>query len=144
MIIDLPLTVPTTAPTNLLSTIITYTKPYLFRFSWEMNQPTAISRSMVHSGFNLYCSADQVVQPGTFVTAGQNIVTHSVFSSAVEESYSADIFMPTNCDSQIRYYLCSVAAFNEQGEGPQSENFTTYLPCDFKSNCVNCVVFPWQ
>lgn len=133
----MPSLVPMTPPSDLLSTILTYTIPFQFRFSWEMKQPTPISKSMIHAGFTLYCNVDQVDEPGAFATAGQNIITHSVFTSAVQESYSADIFVPTDCDSKITYYVCSVSAFNEQGEGPRSLNASVYLPCDFKSKCAH-------
>lgn len=128
--------VPTTSPSNLLSTVTAYNEPFQYRFSWEMDQPNSISRSMVHSGFTLYCVIDQVDQSGAFIEAGQSIVTHSIFTSAIQDSYSADIFMPTNCGSKIHYYLCSVSAFNEQGEGPRSENATVYLPCNFNCKCA--------
>ena len=47
--------------------------------------------------------------------------------------YRADVFLPVNCDAMIHYYMCSVAAFNEKGEGPMSRQLKTYLPCDFTS-----------
>ena len=147
--IDVCSLVPTTAPSDLLSKILVYTMPFHYRFSWSINQPNSIGQSMIHTGFTLNCSIDQADQSVSFVTTGQSIFTHSIFTSTVQDSYSAEIFMPTNCGLNILYYLCSVSAFNGEGEGPKSEAIPVYLPCDFNSECSTsgwgtCLFIYWS
>ena len=59
-----------------------------------------------------------------------DIVSHVVFNDRRQTSYSADVFVPVNCDVGIEAYMCSVAAFNMEGEGPRSQALETLLPCN--------------
>lgn len=84
---------------------------------------------MVHTGFVIYCGTNDTA--AGFTASGRDIVTQYIFNKTRHNQYMADVFMPANCDVQIHFYLCTVAAFNEKGEGPRSLPVTTYLPCNF-------------
>ncbi len=84
---------------------------------------------MVHTGFTIYCSTNSTIP--NFEASGSNIVSHSVFVDMIQQSYSADVFVPVNCEVGIKSYMCSVAAFNREGEGPRSQALETLIPCNF-------------
>lgn len=86
---------------------------------------------MVHSGFTVYCSTN--VTAPDFAATDADIVSHSILNSQIQQIYSAEVFLPVNCDVRIPSYSCAVAAFNEEGEGPRSPTVETLLPCDFTS-----------
>lgn len=130
------------APSDLIYSTLSNNQPFLFHFSWKMEQQNAISRSMIHSGFTLTCAIENADEANTLLSPGQTVVNSSLFTSAVQDSYSLTIFMPANCESTIKFYACSVAAFNEIGVGPRSENISAYLPCNIgKSNLIKLFLF---
>jgi len=126
--------VPAVAPSNLEYTITSFNQPFLFHFTWTLDQPNGISRSMVHSGFTLACDVGTVGPSEVLFSPGQTILRRSVFTSTIQESYSIEVYLPTNCESTVRDYSCFVMAFNDIGVGPRSENISANLPCNFKSN----------
>ena len=118
-------TAPHYAPTSLTNSIIAdNTEPFQFEFSWRLPQP--FPSPLTHAGFVLHCYDNS-----SEISSNGDVLTHSLFTTDNQFSYSVIVSVPSNCDSSVRSYLCSVTAFNERGEGPMSEETFLYLPCAY-------------
>ena len=119
---------PRDAPTNFQSEILTSEEPYRYTFTWGLSY----SGPSIHSGFVIHCYPNASSPNITMIS-----VSHAVFSDREGRDFSATVAMPGSCSSPVLIYFCSIAAFNERGEGPSSETVTVYLPCVAESESVS-------
>ena len=110
-------------PVDFQSGIASFEEPYRYSFSWKLPE-SAEFEEPTHTGFVINCRVN------TSSSDGNLIVSHVLFTDEVEDEYFDTVVVPGSCSSGAVIFTCTVAAFNEKGEGLQSEPITMGLPCN--------------
>ena len=136
-----PHAVPKLVPRDLTGDILSYvtTEPPSFFFQWEIRN---IDRHLLHdiTAFVITCSAHKTTT--TTNTINDSItISKPVFLEADDGSFQTDfstlLYFPNTCGSHVSEEIsCTVAAFNEQGRGEESNRVNLTLPCNY-GKCVD-------
>lgn len=125
---------PAIIPYELTGSVLSYvySEPPSFYFQWAVRSKDS---HLLHdiAGFIVTCSANKTTT--TSNTANNAIsISEPMFIDRIvidtENVFSESLYFPNTCDSNVEeIMMCSVSAFNEQGNGQQSESILIDIPC---------------
>ena len=106
----------------------THSEPPAFSLSWSVRNH---DKHFLHdvTGFLISCSANRTSKatPTDPITISEPVF---IAHSHSESRYDGLLYFPDTCGSGVsEAIVCSVAAFNGEGEGVRSEGVTITLPC---------------
>ena len=126
--------VPTIVPHDLTGVILSYVpEPPSFFFQWVVRNADRHLFNGI-TAFLITCSANKITTaPNTFndIVAVSKPVFIEDDDASFQTDFSTSLYFPNTCGSHVSEEIsCSVAAFNKQGRGEESNNVTFTLPCD--------------
>ena len=138
---------PAIIPYELTGSVLSYvySEPPSFYFQWAVRSKDS---HLLHdiAGFIVTCSANKTTT--TSNTANNAIsISEPMFIDRIvidtENVFSESLYFPNTCDSNVEeIMMCSVSAFNEQGNGQQSESILIDIPClSGKYTVVLCMIW---